>query len=1045
MKSEREMMSWDRLQTLAQKRQHVVLSGAPGTGKSSALLRLAQELGGETAGEDWSPVLLLTPDRRRADHLESQLGAEAIGKLRLPGGHRIARSVSSYAYLVVAQWLVECRDAQKPPLTTGAEEDQWVAAWLGDHREQWARVLPEAALESAWLRMDLRNLFARVGEYGLTSGQLKKLGELCSEPTWVLAAEAFAAYGGEDPYGEATANLDAARIQRVAAAILDQWDPGGQSSHMSPLAPVPRYVLLDDLQDCTYATLKLLTSLARAGATVVGATSPETATAPYRGGRYNLGKLLRERLPAEEVKLTTQHRLPPSVARLSQIVAGWTEGERSPESESAPLRVSLLSSEGRAGAYLADRIRRYHYLHGIPWEEQAVLVRSASDVEAIRRFLGRAQVPLARSNRAARFSAIPVTNMLLRLLSFTEEDDADELVIDLFTSPLVGADELELFRLVRAAGMQPDADSLRHILASPQLVSQTLQSGETWDQIVVASSLWRLRQTASEAGAQRGLWLLWEAAGKAEPWREAALQGGWSGGQADARLDAVLALFRRADLWQQEHSPTATAKDFAAELQDETIALDSIANVGLRAPGVEVLTVAQAAGREFEVVYVCGLQDGAWPVTSQSGSLFALPRLETFLDALTRNQVPSSFHSDSLDAEMIDPGLVRSETDWRAVGIQRRHDEARLFHSAISRTRGHLHLVVVLDQDQAPSMFINALVRAGGLRPLQDEDGNYSFADPAHPFDLKGIVGELRYASVNPALSQSQRHGATRAIALLADQGVPGADPDLWAGAGPITSTEATGAGVARLSPSAVQNARDCLLSWFLRSINGDNQNSPFEKPTIGPLEIGNLVHAVAEELPYGTPSELRAAFERRWQELGITGDTYWERNQRRMVEEMIQRLAQHFQRHPAQVITEVPFRLQIDDTVISGRIDRIEIGENGDATVVDIKTGKGGLSKSQVSANAQLAIYQLALRDQMNVTGAGLLAVGVPETARSPLLREQDALDDAGAEEISEELSSLGRASRGPNYIPTVGVQCRTCAFVQVCPAHNESIRGPE
>lgn len=1024
---------------------HVVISGAAGSGKTQHLLDLASELGTAQGQDAMGTVVLLASDRRRAARLESGLGVEAISKMRLPGGHRIARSVISYAYLIVAQWLVERREPQvRPSLITGAEEDLWVKEWLSDNRVLWDGILPDPALDSEWFRMDLRNVFARLGEYGLTADDLRELSVAADEPVWSPVADAYASYCGEDPFGPGSARLDSARIQRIAATILEQWDFRAQVEGVIGKPPVPKYILIDDVQDCTMATLAFLESLAAYGACIVATSCSDVAVSGFRGGRYDLGTYLATTLNSSVVTLDDQYRMKPQVDLVYQGIAAWLHGSPSPTPSGPPMPVSIVSSAGRRGAYLSDRIRRRYYLDGVEWKNQAVLVRSSQDIDEIRRFLRKANIPVARSNRAGRFAQIPVSTILLRLLrDANSSDGAESLALDLLTSPLVSIDELALFRLLRSSGLEAGPHSLVLILDDPELIPEAARTGQIWEQLRTASMLWRMKEKAAVENPQRGIWTLWHAADKAESWRETALRGGREGERADDNLDTILALLRRADLWQQENPLEATARDFALALLEEGIVTDSIADVGLRSPGVEVLTVAEASGREWDSIYVCGLQDGAWPILTQPGSLLATTRLLGLLDLLAGTEWRSSRGKNLVG--FFDPSVLRADADINAAARERRHSEARLLASAVSRTKGSLEIVIISDQDQAPSRFVNNLVRNGMLEPFTNEQGTITISDPQRPFDLAGVIGQLRHATIDPATDDEQRRNAALALAALAVKGVAGADPTYWMGSGSITSDDPVISGKSNLSPSAIQNARECMLSWFFRSVNAENQPSPFEPVELSPLDIGNMIHTLAERLPFGTPSELRAEFEALWNELDLDDGTYWVRRQKQEMEDMVSRLAEHFQHRPADVKTEVPFTVEVENAVIRGRIDRIEIDDSGNATIVDIKTGKSRFTKAQVENNAQLSAYQLALRKTLNVAGAGLLTVGVPETSRTPLLREQAPLDDQKAADVEDELNELGLSAKGPDYKPTVSSRCRTCTFVNVCPAQENSLRGIE
>ena len=117
-----------------------------------------------------------------------------------------------------------------------------------------------------------------------------------------------------------------------------------------------------------------------------------------------------------------------------------------------------------------------------------------------------------------------------------------------------------------------------------------------------------VRRRMPGADAQTVLWALWHAAEQAEPWRRSALAGGTAGERADRDLDAVLALFRAAETFV-DRMPRSTPGAFVDWLQAQDLPSDSLAARARRA-SVQVLTPAGAAGREWDVVVVAGVQEG---------------------------------------------------------------------------------------------------------------------------------------------------------------------------------------------------------------------------------------------------------------------------------------------------------------------------------------------------------------------------------------------------------------------------------------------------
>ena len=152
-----------------------------------------------------------------------------------------------------------------------------------------------------------------------------------------------------------------------------------------------------------------------------------------------------------------------------------------------------------------------------------------------------------------------------------------------------------------------------------------------------------------------------------------------------------------------------------------------------------------------------GLQDGVWPNLRPRGTLLHAGLLPRVVQA-ARAGAP----------------LPAPETTDEARSTVR-GDELRLFALAASRARRQLVLSCTSNDDEQPSMLMG--FAAERLRPRR------------RPLHLRGLVGALRRELV-----ASGDHEASAALALLAEEGVPGAHPDDWYGLA-APSTESANAG----------------------------------------------------------------------------------------------------------------------------------------------------------------------------------------------------------------------------------------------------------
>ena len=466
---------------------NVVVLGAPGTGKTSLALRLLAEA--VAGGRD---AVLLAPTRTRADWLRGR----AAHLLREGHGDGVVRvrTPAALALTILTTSLTRRPDPLPPPvLLAGAEEDSVLASMVS--AISWPG-LPVEATGSRAFRSELRNLLARAGELGVTADELAELGRRLNVPIWGPAAQLLRTW---DAQGRTSAErraqtrkMDTARLQDRAVEALGSWD----SDAVTVPRPVPDLIIVDDYQDCTAATARLLTALAapdpdghRAQIAVLG--DPDVAVETFRGGTPSLLVAAEDHtgLGASRLRLTTRYRGEPAIAavvadqsarvpvtgtaahRQASLVprTSASRGSGAPDADrvTAPTGVEaiLASSAWQERAHVARALRLEHVHHGTAWSQMAVIVRSAADAESLARDLRRRGVPLASRTPAVLLRAEPAAAALLDVVRATIRDQLGgrgeppqrEAAINLLTSPLVGLTTMDLRRLRRRLRQDPEA------------------------------------------------------------------------------------------------------------------------------------------------------------------------------------------------------------------------------------------------------------------------------------------------------------------------------------------------------------------------------------------------------------------------------------------------------------------------------------------------------------------------------------------------------------------------------------------------------------
>ncbi|OIV36932.1 DNA helicase UvrD [Mangrovactinospora gilvigrisea] len=779
-------------------------------------------------------------------------------------------------------------------------------------------------------------------------------------------------------------------------------------------------------------------------------------------------------------------------ARSASLEGRWRE-------TGGPVEAYTYPTPGAEVDNIADLLRRAHLEEGVRWSDMAVLVRAGGrSIPVMRRALTAAGVPVEVDGDDLPLHAEPAVAPLLTALRVAIDPDAltAETARQLLTSPLGGLDPSDLRRLGRelrdeerspegaaasgageaepdpvgptadseidagpdptrgagncaSEGDRPDAaeqpladmayatddtpapaqagvavppaeELVRRALAEPSRLT-TLEHGRAAHRL--GTLLLAARRTLAEGGtAYEALWALWDGTPWPQRLERAALR---RSAAADRDLDAVCALFETAER-SEVRTGHRGALNFLAELEAQDIAADTLSRRIVRPDAVRLLTAHRAKGLEWELVVVASVQEGLWPDPRRRGSL--------------------------LDADRIGPrGLSEPLTPGALLA-----EERRLFYVAVTRARSRLVVTAVAaaaEDGDRPSRFLEEL----GVEPV---------AIPGRPrraLSVSALVAELRAATVDPAAAPELRDAAARRLAKLAaledEDGfpmVPAAHPDRWWGLAEPTRSEVPvrdpGEPVA-LSPSALEQLRECPLQWFLQ------KEARADRPSTAAQGFGSVVHALADEVGSGTtPADLDVLLKRLdtvWDALAF--DAPWKSVQER--EEARGALERFVHWHVAErgrseAGTEHPFDVTLSAggtrVRIRGVMDRVERGDaDGLAYVVDFKTGRNAPSGPQVAEHPQLAVYQLAVREGA-VDDLPAFAAGRPEPGGAelvqlrkeaskqhpelPKVQRQDAPLDGPDTWIERLLTEAAGRVLSERFGPRLGDRCGTCSVKRAC-----------
>jgi superfamily I DNA/RNA helicase/RecB family exonuclease len=1009
--------------------------GGPGTGKTTTAVELVAsrvEAGEATPDQ----CLMLTSSRVAAGSLRERVTA----RLGRTSTEPLARTLQAFGFGILRQ-AAALRGDPTPRLLSGPEQDVILRELLAGHAAEgsgpaWPDRL-HLALPTRGFRHELRDLLMRAVEHGLEPPDLADLGRAHDRPEWVAAAEVLAEYD-EVTALSAPGAYDPAWILGAAADLLEE-DPDALDRLRSGL----RLVVVDDAQELTTAAARLLRTVVGPGIDVVLLGDPDCAVQTFRGAdpRYladgwtALGE-------GPTLVLPTAYRLPQAIHDAAGRVApkigalgGGAQRLSTPARPGGQVDVRLLRAVSQEAGFVAAQLREAHLRYGVPWSEMAVIVRGQGRTATLRRVLMATGVPVAGSSTDLPVRDEVAVRPLLALLQVALDlarADIEQLdpqvAVDALTSPVGGADAVALRRLRRAmrrielenGGGRTSDELLAVALAQPgalvelgpeanpaRRVAASIAAGVAAARGTREGDVWRWEPGVS---AESVLWAMWSATRLGPEWQAAALGGGPSAARADRDLDAVVGLFDAAAKFV-DRLPQAGPEEFLTHIGSQDIPGDTLVARSPVGESVTITTPQAAAGRQWQLVVVAGVQEGVWPDLRLRGSLLGSEHL---VDVVTR----------------------RAST-FRAAQAAVRYDETRLLLVALTRASERVVVTAVRSDDEQPSVYLDVIdpetIAAQGDRP---------FADVARTMTLPTLVGELRRQLLST--DREQRSTAVAALSRLAHEAVPGADPDQWWVMRAVSDDRPLRAAdqEVRVSPSKVESFGSCGLRWLLGSVGGDG-------PSVGAADIGTLVHDIAYDLGDVDAETLVAEVDARWGRLGLPSG--WVSDRKRLeAHQMVRRLARYFQEAAAEgwvrVGAEVDMRVVLGRVVLTGKVDRLERTADGSGLrVVDYKTGSSKPKNDELARHPQLGAYQLgvergAFGEHGTVSaGAALLQVGKAALVRTTLQPQPPLAEDDEPEWAADLVAATGEGMAGATFRATIGEWCTMCASKASCPAQPE------
>ena len=389
---------------------------------------------------------------------------------------------------------------------------------------------------------------------------------------------------------------------------------------------------------------------------------------------------------------------------------------------------------------------------------------------------------------------------------------------------------------------------------------------------------------------------------------------------------------------------------------------DSEAASGRR-DAVQVMTVHQAKGLEFEVVFCSGFAHGLFPLDSRPHPLL-----------------------DAGDRDWLERFKVGFMPSWPSDPDGHLAEEARLAFVAMTRARRRLY-VTFADaylRQAGPSAFLGLADAEAERRELTRASARLLPGDVLLKREAEVLIACHAEALLDGVMARAEGLGLD--LPFLTDP-TSGEPFEPYGGDRNPSRVE-----IDHFSPTTLNDYLKCpRLYWY------NHHPGLVDEPRSVAMERGGFLHEVLEDFHAQEPEwrPLDSEKQREWLEaaLQLHLDGYLSRMEgvldRKREERQVRLVLGNYIRFVTglQVIRrlrtlaiERRFHLQLDGVEVVGKIDRVnDVGE-GEVEVVDYKTGSGKPMRYAYEAyfgpelyDVQLALYYLACRDGVDDEGNAL------------------------------------------------------------------------
>jgi RecB family exonuclease len=132
---------------------------------------------------------------------------------------------------------------------------------------------------------------------------------------------------------------------------------------------------------------------------------------------------------------------------------------------------------------------------------------------------------------------------------------------------------------------------------------------------------------------------------------------------------------------------------------------------------------------------------------------------------------------------------------------------------------------------------------------------------------------------------------------------------------------------------------------------------------------------------------------------------------------------------------TEESFDIHIGETLVTGRIDRIDRRPDGSVAIIDYKTGKPR-DQEDADQSLQLSLYAIAAQEKWGYKVGALIFHNLEENVPVLTMRSESELIAA-----RDRVQGAAQGIADGIFEPKLGIHCNFCAYRSLCPEKEKRI----